>query len=111
MRSQGIRTRCLVPLAATLATALVLLILPPIASANFVYWTNLFGHSIGRAQINGTGSDDNLIPGIPGPGGIAVDSKSIYWTEKSGSSAAIARANLDATGVNPQFITSGVVNL
>src|SRR5882757_5743274 len=112
MRPQGNRSR-VVALAATLATALVLLILPPVASANFVYWTNLFGNSIGRAKINGTGPNDGFIPGIPsspGATGIAVDSKFIYWDEQTGASASIGRANLDGTGVNHQFISSGVVN-
>jgi hypothetical protein len=99
--------------AAVLAAAIALLALPPLASANFVYWTNLFGSSIGRAKINGTGANDSFIPGIPsspGPSGIAIDSKFIYWEEQNGTTATIGRANLDGTGVNHQFITSGVVN-
>jgi hypothetical protein len=99
--------------AAGLLAITALMVAPPLASANFVYWTNLFGNSIGRAKINGTGSNDSFIPGIPsspGAAGIAVDSKFIYWTEQNGSTAAIGRANLDGTGVNHQFISSGVVN-
>jgi hypothetical protein len=63
--------------AATLAV-LALLLLPPRAHGNFVYWTNLFGNSKGRAKINGTGPNDSFIPGVPsspGASGIAVDSK------------------------------------
>src|SRR5882757_11570751 len=100
-------------LVAALLAVIALLILPPIASANFVYWTNLFGNSIGRAKINGTSPNDSFIPGIPsspGASGIAVDSKFIYWDEQTGASASIGRANLDGTGVNHQFISSGVVN-
>jgi hypothetical protein len=100
-------------LAALLAATFVLLALPPLASANFVYWTNLFGNSIGRAKINGSGSNNNFITGVPsspGPSGIAVDSKYVYWEEQNGSNASIGRANLDGSGVNHQFITTGVVN-
>ena len=99
--------------AAGLLAAVALLIAPPHAHGNFVYWTNLFGDSIGRAKINGAGSNDNFVSGIPtssGAAGIAVDSKFIYWTEQNGSTASIGRANLDGSGVNHQFITSGVVN-
>jgi hypothetical protein len=103
-----------IALAATgFLAVIVLLILPSLASANFVYWTNLFGDSIGRAKINGTGSNNNFIAGVPsspGPAGVAVDSKFIYWTEQNGATATIGRANLDGTGVNHGFISSGVVN-
>jgi hypothetical protein len=98
---------------AVLLAVLALLLLPPRAHANFVYWTNLFGNSIGRAKINGTAPNDSFIPGIPsspGPSGIAVDSKFIYWEEQNGGAASIGRANLDGSGVNHQFISSGVVN-
>jgi hypothetical protein len=93
---------------AALLAALALLIAPPHAHGNFVYWSNLFGNSVGRAKINGTGANGNFVTGLSNPGGVAVDSKFIYWTEGTGSSSAIGRANLDGSGVNHQFITSGV---
>jgi hypothetical protein len=104
MRPQGNRSRCLVPLAATLATALVLLILPPIANANFVYWTNQGGTTIGRAKINGTGVNNSFITGLDDPHGVAVDSKYIYWSQGSATTGSIGRANLDGSGANPNFI-------
>jgi hypothetical protein len=97
-------------IAAALLAVVALLIVPPHAHGNFVYWTNFNGDSIGRAKVNGSGPNNNFITGTPNPAGVAIDSKFIYWTEQSGSSAAIGRANLDGSGVNHQFITTGVVN-
>ncbi len=80
---------------------MLLLILPPIASANFVYWANQSpGSTIGRAKINGTGANNNFIAGINQPRGVAVDAKFIYWAEGGGGTASIGRANLDGSGVN-----------
>jgi hypothetical protein len=98
-------------LAAAVLAALALLIAPPHAHGNFVYWANFDGNSIGRAKINGTGSNDNFITGASKPAGVAVDSKFIYWTEQpTSTTGAIGRANLDGSGVNHQFITVGVNN-
>jgi hypothetical protein len=93
-----------IAIAAVLA-ALVLLLLPPRAHGNFVYWTNdTPGNSIGRAKINGTGLNDNLIPGLNRPIGVAVDSKYIYWADWNANR--IGRANLDGTGPNFNFVPS-----
>jgi hypothetical protein len=94
-----------IPVAALLA-ALALLISPPHAHGNFVYWANgTTPGSIGRAKINGTGANNNFITGLDQPTGVAVDSKFIYWSDGPNR---IGRANLDGTGVNLDFITSGV---
>jgi hypothetical protein len=94
-------------LAAAALAALALLIAPPHAHGNFVYWANQDPGSIGRAKINGTGANDSFITGLQQPQTVAVDSKFIYWTEGGDR---IARANLDGTGVNDSFITTGVSN-
>jgi hypothetical protein len=92
------------PLAAALLAVISLLILPPLASANFVYWTNNGGTTIGRAKINGTGVNNSFITGLDNPHGVAVDSKFIYWSQGSATTGSIGRANLDGSGVNPNFI-------
>jgi hypothetical protein len=105
-----LRKRALVTIvAAAVLAALALLIAPPHAHGNFVYWSNFLGDSIGRAKINGTGANDRFITGGTNVGGVAVDSKFIYWDE-SGSPSSIGRANLDGSGVNHKFITTGVAN-
>ncbi len=77
---------------------------------NHIYWIDLERDTIARANLNGTGVDDDFIhfsvaePGGPEPiGGIAVDSGHIYWV--NGTSGEIGRANLNGTDVEEQFIT------
>jgi hypothetical protein len=66
---------------ATLLAVIALLLLPPHANGNFVYWTNdAPGNSIGRAKINGTGLNDNFVTGLNRPIGVAVDSKASSFT-------------------------------
>lgn len=74
------------------------------ASANFVYWANADGTSIGRAKINGGSVNPAFIPGLSGVHGVAADSKYIYWTQGNGATSTIGRANLDGTAPNPSFI-------
>ena len=107
-----VRRRVLLTLlAAAVLAALALLIAPPHANGNFVYWANQSpGSTIGRAKINGAGPNNNFITGISQPRGVATDSRFIYWTEAGPGSDAIGRANLDGSGVNHQFITTGVTN-
>ena len=57
-------------LVAALLAALALLISPPHAHGNFVYWANgTTPGSIGRAKINGTGANNNFITGLDQPYG------------------------------------------
>ena len=69
----------------------------------FVYWTNYFGHTVGRANNDGSGADQNWITGCIGPTGLAIDTFHIYWANKEGNS--IARANLDGSGAVQDWIT------
>src|SRR3954470_8177420 len=96
--------------AAVLLAAVALLALPPLASANFVYWASGGQTTIGRAKLNGTAVNNAFIAGLSNVGGVAVDSKFIYWTQGQGATSTIGRANLDGSGVNPNFIphASGV---
>jgi hypothetical protein len=94
---------------ATLLAVIALLLLPPHANGNFVYWANNNAvNSIGRAKINGTGTNNGFISGLGDPRAVAVDSKFVYWTQSNPD--AIGRANLDGSGANPNFITTGVSN-
>lgn len=92
---------------AGLLAVIVLLLVPPHARGNFVYWTNdAPSNSIGRAKINGSGTNNNFIAGVSAPLGVAVDSRFVYWADFAGDR--IGRANLDGSGVNRSFISSGV---
>jgi hypothetical protein len=95
-------------LVALLTAFTALLITAAEASANFVYWANDNGTSIGRAKINGTGANNSFITGVDGVHGVAIDSNFIYWTTLSSGVSTIGRANLDGSGANNQFITTNV---
>jgi hypothetical protein len=86
--------------------------------AAHIYWTNVLNTStragtIGRANLDGTGVNQNFITGVNPTGGLAVDGGHLYWGNQDNSSTAvtfgtpatIGRANLDGTGVDPNFIT------
>src|SRR5262245_29078138 len=93
-------------LAVLIVCALIVLLVPARAQANFVYWANgTSPGSIGRAKINGSGANNNFITGLDQPQAVAVDSKFVYWAEAPMNR--IGRANLDGTGVNLNFITDG----
>jgi hypothetical protein len=87
-------------------------------SGNYLYFAYFAGiagtgtgTSIGRVGVNGGAVDYNFIPLGTGvtPYGIAVDANYIYWEEETSNppnvSATIARANLDGSGVNNDFIS------
>jgi hypothetical protein len=76
-----------------------------------VYWTsthpesigNPYDHSnrIGRANLDGTGVDENFIgptPHFP-VAGLAVDDSHVWWAHSGRFAGGIARANVDGTGV------------
>jgi virginiamycin B lyase len=69
----------------------------------FVYWANNGAGTIGRANLDGTGVNQNFIINLSGPGGVAVDDAHIYWAANEGGQA-IGRANLDGSGVDHSFI-------
>jgi hypothetical protein len=93
--------------------------LSPRPRAGNCWWSPSSPAAIVRANVDGTGVDDQFITdlAIPrsfqtaDPCGIAVAGKSIYWRNgaESGKPLPIGRANLDGTGVNKRFIT-GVPN-
>jgi Calx-beta domain/Low-density lipoprotein receptor repeat class B len=96
---------------AALAAALLVLALAlaPRAGAS-VYWGNavgpvfgLPGTTIGRANNDGTGVNQNFIGGASTPSAVAVDAAHVYWLNDDDHS--IGRANLDGTGVNQRFLT------
>jgi hypothetical protein len=91
-------------LIAALLALIALLLLPPRAHGNFVYWTDSNANTIARTKLNGTGTNLNLITGLDNPHGIAIDSKFIYWSQGNNTTGSIGRANLDGTGANPNFI-------
>jgi hypothetical protein len=84
--------------------------------AAHVYWGNYLGNTIGRANLDGTGANPSFITGANGPCGVAVDGSHLYWTNSGNTggfsapfnSSGIGRANLDGTGVEQNFLPSGL---
>jgi virginiamycin B lyase len=95
-----VKRRVPVALAAVALAAAVVLIAAPAAGA-FVYWANEGGSSIGRANTDGSATDQDFIPAA-GPCGVAVDSAHIYW-----GGNAVGRADIDGTDDVPGFIATG----
>ncbi|MHB8492317.1 MAG: NHL repeat-containing protein [Solirubrobacteraceae bacterium] len=87
---------------------------PAATSSGHIYWTDPAAgrgpsgpgiNAIGRADVNGTHVEKNLISVGDFPGAIAVDASHVYWTNSE--SGEIGRANLNGTHANPSFITRG----
>jgi RHS repeat-associated protein len=82
-----------------------------LVTASYVYWTNLTTGTIGRANLDGTGVNQNFITGIDAPSGIATDGTYLYWTtgglNDTNGTGGIARSLLDGTSRNNTFITGG----
>jgi len=79
------------------------------AHAAGIYWTNPGNATIGHANLDGTGVNNNFMT-YYGPSGIDTDGTYLYWTWSGCCSSYdyqhIARSNLDGTGLNNDFINS-----
>jgi hypothetical protein len=76
--------------------------------SRFIYWTqgDSTNGSVGRANLNGSAPNQLFIPheaGVGDPSGIAVTPSTIYWQHDGNE---IGRANLDGSGVDPNFISA-----
>ena len=80
-----------------------------------IYWQgsntdSLSDLGVGRANLDSSSAELAFIPHVGGDGdyGLAVDSSHIYWLDHDASTntESIARANLDGTFVQRNFITN-----
>jgi len=110
-----IREDCRVRRTLSLAFGLTALATGALATpaGGYVYWADELNDTVGRANLDGTGSTPNLIAGLSNPCGIDVDTTSIYWGQAS--TASIGRAELDGGAPNqlalsaPQIDCPGAV--
>jgi len=72
-----------------------------------VYWTDITRHTIQRANVDGTGTEDLVTTGLDTATGIALDAVlgKMYWTD--GVTDKIQRANLDGSDVE-DLVTTGL---
>jgi sugar lactone lactonase YvrE len=77
---------------------------PPTAVAGgYVYWANNASNTIGRARLDGSAINQNLITGLGSPAGLAVSGRYLYWADSARN--AIGRARLDGSGADRTFMT------
>jgi hypothetical protein len=75
-----------------------------------IYWADTQQRSIGRANLDGSGSEAMFIPNATGvgastiPTGVALDGTYVYWTD---GERYIGRATLEGQNVQPHFIDAG----
>jgi 6-phosphogluconolactonase (cycloisomerase 2 family) len=84
---------------------------PGMASdGTYLYWGDRNANRIDRISLNapsGT-SPTVIVAGANQPYGVAISGSHIYWTQQG---ATIGRANLDGTGVNSAFLSTGFSQL
>ena len=81
-----------------------------------LYWTNsgntgspsgpFDGTGVGRANLDGTGVNQNFVASGQGPLGVAVDAGHIYWTNFF-TPYSVGRSGLDGSGVDQSLLGAG----
>ena len=75
-------------------------------SPSYIYWGA--SPSVGRANLNGTGVNQNFITPGTNVAGLTFNSSHLYWSTANANNATdIGRAKLNGSGVNSAFITTG----
>jgi hypothetical protein len=97
--------------------ALLTAVTVPAALANYVYWPNIGGSTIGRmapdgSQLNNDFITTQKIAANDEVKAVALDSRYVYWAHGNGTSGAIGRAKLDGSDVQSNFIppSAGVID-
>jgi hypothetical protein len=80
-------------------------------SGSHIYWTNPDASTIGRARLDGTDVEQDFIPTLGHPAGLAVDDDHVYWVNANITPdflGAIGRADLDGSNPDQTFTTSAM---
>jgi hypothetical protein len=72
-----------------------------------IFWTNTGIGSIGRANLDGTGINQNFIAGASPSNLMAADADHLYWTILGQFSESIGRADVSGANLNPGFVSGG----
>jgi hypothetical protein len=82
----------------------------------YLYWSevDIFApppaSSIGRVQLDGSSPDENFVPSLRFPGGVAIFGGNLYWTDNGGGPAktgAIGHEQVGSQNPNNDFIIDG----
>ena len=87
-----------------LLAAIALLLLPPLAKRELRLLGEHRSDDDRPREAQRDRGEQRFIKGLTNVHGVAVDSKHIYWTQGSGATSSIGRANLDGSGANRNFI-------
>jgi virginiamycin B lyase len=100
----------------SLVVALVALLVAAPGASAYIYWGEWQnGGAVGRAALDGTGTDGNFIPGGPtysNARGVAVNANHLFWGNNLWSASGtfipprIGRSDLTGANVNPSFTGS-----
>ena len=96
--------------AAGLALLFVVLVLPWVRTPQteaFIYWSSVGPSGIGRANVDGTGVNEQFIPVTHDPYSLVLNARHLYWTalgDEYFNVGSIARARLDGTRVDERFV-------
>jgi len=85
------------------ATNATLTLLGATRAPGHIFWTNSV--AIGRANLDGSGVNQNFIAASVSPFAIAADGNYVYWVNEGATGSSIGRAKLDGSDVNANFIT------
>ena len=69
------------------------------ARCGYIYWSDLYGGDIRRANLDGTGQE-TLITGLPGPGFIALDLTAIPEPPDYNGNGSVEQGDLDLVLLN-----------
>lgn len=67
-----------------------------------IYWADMAGMAIGRANLDGSGVDRNFISGVSSPCGVGLGDGHLYWGTLDGGT--VGRALLGGGAVEEDFI-------
>jgi virginiamycin B lyase len=78
-----------------------------VVNGSYIYWANdLDNGTIGRANLDGSGANNNFISGALGPCMVTVAGGYIYWGDSGGGTvgSTVGRARLDGTGATEHYV-------
>jgi hypothetical protein len=91
--------------------AVLALFAAPRAEANYLYWTTFPENpaepgTVGRADIDGSGANNNFISAPNGACGVAANASNVFWSIGEGPQGYVGRADLTGGAIDNTFIAT-----